>query len=74
MGGVYERMVGTVKQAIRKSIGTAQLDFMQLQTLLVEIEAVVNLRPLVYVGSEFTVDNVLTPGNVLINSSLCVYR
>ncbi len=53
MGGVYERLVGLVKRSLRKSIGKVTLSFDQLRTLLKEIQAVLNSRPLVYIGSEF---------------------
>ena len=46
MGGVYERMVGQVKQCLRKTLGTARLTSTQLHTILNEAEAIVNTRPL----------------------------
>ena len=49
MGGVYERMVGQVKQCLRKTLGTARLTSTQLHTILTEAEAIVNTRPLLYV-------------------------
>ena len=69
MGGVYERMIGIVKRSLKKSIGTGQLTCCQLETLLIEIEAIVNSRPLVYVGEDFTIDHVLTPANFLTGHS-----
>ena len=70
MGGTYERMVGLTKRALRKFIGVAQLSFVQLQTLLTEIEAVINSRPLMYVGEEFSLSHVLTPAHLL-TGNLC---
>ena len=52
MGGFYERLVGLVKQAVRKSIRKICLNIVQLETILPEVDAVVNLRPLVYVGAD----------------------
>ena len=42
MGGFYERMVGLVKRALRKSINRRLLSYVQLQTVIKEVEAVVN--------------------------------
>jgi hypothetical protein len=47
MGGFYERLIGTVKRALRRTLGKQLLTTPQLQTLLTEIAAVVNSRPLV---------------------------
>ena len=51
-GGFWERMVRTVKRALRKTIGRNSLTFEQLNTILIEIEAVVNERPLTYVQDD----------------------
>ena len=41
-GGMYERLVGTVKRALCKSMGRLLLSPVQISTLLTEIEAIVN--------------------------------
>ena len=53
MGGFYERLVGTVKGALKKSIGKICLTEKKLETFLTEAEAVINSRPLVCVGEDF---------------------
>ena len=65
MGGFYERLVGLVKQALRKSIGKICLTIVQLETILTEVEAVINSRPLVYVGADLNSGFALTPGDFL---------
>ena len=47
MGGFYERLVGIIKTSLKKSLGRLCLSLVQLQTLVKEIEAVVNTRPIV---------------------------
>jgi len=54
MGGFYERLVSTNKGALKKSIGKVCLTEEKLQTFLTEEEAVINSRPLVYVGEDFS--------------------
>ena len=41
MGGFYERQVGTVKGALKKSIGKICLTEKKLETFLAEAEAVI---------------------------------
>ncbi|XP_074657130.1 uncharacterized protein LOC141910298 [Tubulanus polymorphus] len=64
-GGVYERMVGVVKKSLRKAIGNLSLSGDQLITILKEVEAVVNSRPIVYVGEDINSGVALTPGDFL---------
>lgn len=65
MGGFYEHLVGVVKQALRKSLGRRLLTLMQMQILVKEIEAVVNARPLVYVGDDLNSNITLTLSHFL---------
>lgn len=65
MGGFYERLVGLVKRSLRKAIGKICLTNEQLLTLLKEAEAVVNSRPLVYVGNDINSYVTLTPSHFL---------
>lgn len=45
-GGFWERMIGTVKSAMRRSLGRWRMTWLQLATILHEIAATVNERPL----------------------------
>ena len=64
IGGFYEKLVGTTKTALKKSIGRLHLSLTQLQTIITEVEGVVNSRPLVYVDNE--IDNeIITPMHFL---------
>ncbi|PFX20422.1 hypothetical protein AWC38_SpisGene15123 [Stylophora pistillata] len=65
MGGFYERLIGLVKQSLRKSIGKICLTIVQLETVVKEVKAVINSRPLVYVRADFSSGFTLTPGDFL---------
>ena len=65
MGGFYERLVGLVKRAMRKTIQKTLLTVIQLQTILKEVEATINARPLVYIGDDLESNITLTPRHFL---------
>jgi hypothetical protein len=50
MGGHFERFVGLVKHSLRRTIGKKLLNFDDLSTLLIEVETVVNNRPLTFLA------------------------
>ena len=51
-GGMYERLIRCVKRCLKKVLGGAKLTLDELQTVIVEIEAVLNNRPLTYVDND----------------------
>ena len=59
-GGQFERMVGLVKTAVRKTIGNANLTFNELKEVLLDVEVALNNRPLSYVEEDVQLP-VLTP-------------
>ena len=65
IGSFYESLVGLVKQSLRKSIGKICLNLDQCQTVLIEVETVLNSRPLVYVRSDLNSGFTLTPAYFL---------
>lgn len=65
MGGFYERLVGVVKRSLRKALGRNLFSLIQLQTILKEVESVVNTRRLVYVGDDIISCVTLTPNHFL---------
>lgn len=63
-GGAYERLIGNVKTALKKSYGLSFLDIIEFQTVLCKIKNTVNGRPLTYVSSD-EILRPLTPNNFL---------
>ena len=57
---VYERLVGVMKNCLKKVVGKAKLNFEELNTVIIEIEKCVNSRPLTYLSEEHE-DTVITP-------------
>jgi len=64
-GDFWERSVGLIKQSLRKVLGRAFVTLPVLQTLAVEIEAVLNDRPLTYVSTDIRDVELLTPAHLL---------
>lgn len=71
-GGWWERLVRSVKTALKKVLGRSSLCFEALTTVLAEVEAMVNSRPLTYLYSEVGEPSVITPAHFLIGQSLTV--
>lgn len=70
MGGKWEAAVKSVKHHLRRTIGESSLTFEELTTLLTQIEAVLNSRPLEPLSDDPDDLSVLTPGHFLIGEAL----
>ena len=51
-GGGYERSIRSVKTCLKKVLGRSFVTIEELQTVLCEIEAVINSRPLAYLSED----------------------
>lgn len=69
-GGFWERLVRSVKVSLRKVLGRSSLNFEELTTILNEVEAVINSRPLTFVYSEADEPEPLSPGHFLVGRKL----
>ena len=65
-GGWWERLVGSIKSALKRSMGKRSLTRVELETTLHEVEACVNSRPLTFVGDELDSGSPLTPFHFLL--------
>lgn len=66
-GGLWEAGVKSMKSHLRRITGSRKLTYEEFSTLLVEIEIVLNSRPMIPLSSDL---DVLTPGHFLIGSAL----
>ncbi len=55
-GGFYERLIKEIKLCLKKCVGRAKLSMDELNTVLIEIEGVLNCRPLTYFYSDELVE------------------
>ena len=69
MGGSWERLVATVKRALRVVLGNQCVSEDVLLTALAEVEFMVNGRPLTYVSSDPQDEEPLTPNHFLLGAS-----
>ena len=63
--GWWERLVRSVKNAIKKSVGKNCLTKVELETCLCEVAASINSRPLTFVGTDVENKVPLTPNHFL---------
>ena len=70
-GGFFERLIGVVKGSLSKALYKRKVSFDELQTLLCEIQALVNNRPLTYV-SESRDEECLTPNRLLYGRNIVI--
>ncbi|KAJ8369248.1 hypothetical protein SKAU_G00092760 [Synaphobranchus kaupii] len=64
-GGVWEREICSVKDALRKTLGVKTVSEEVLRTVLIEVEGILNSKPLGYVSSDVADPDPVTPNLLL---------
>ncbi|XP_050313663.1 uncharacterized protein LOC126748451 [Anthonomus grandis grandis] len=72
-GGLWEAAIKSTKHHIKRVIGDQQLTFEEFATILTQIEAILNSRPLQPLSDDPSDLNCLTPGHFLIGAPLTSY-
>lgn len=65
-GGVWERQIRTVRKILNSIVKQQSLDEESLQTLLCEVEAIINSRPITKVSNDPNDLEALTPNHLLL--------
>ena len=64
-GGFWERLIGLTKTTLKKVLGRTFVSLTDLQTIVTEIEATLNDRPLTYISADVRDPEPLTPAHLL---------
>ncbi|UYV82294.1 hypothetical protein LAZ67_21001626 [Cordylochernes scorpioides] len=60
-GGFWERLIRIIKGIIKRMLGNKKLNFVQLETQICHVEAIINERPLTYMSEDSDDFRPLTP-------------
>ncbi|GFV94484.1 integrase catalytic domain-containing protein [Trichonephila clavipes] len=69
-GGLWEAGVKSLKFYLKRVVGNIRLTYEEFLTVIIQIEGMLNSRPLVPLSSDLDDLNVLTPSHFLIGSSI----
>ena len=64
-GGQFEQLIGLIKASLYKTIGKAQLNWAELEEILLDIEIILNNRSLTYIEEEID-HSILTPNSLIL--------
>ena len=71
MGEIWERMVASVKRALRAVLGRVIVSEETMNTVIVEVESIVNNRPLTHVSTDGTDLEAITLNHILFGHLAC---
>lgn len=69
-GGIWDAAVKSTKYHLRRVLSNASLTYEEMNTILIQIEAILNSRPLILLSNDRNDLSFLTPGHFLIGDSL----
>ena len=72
-GAIWERLVQSAKKCLKKVVGKTTLTFLELQTVLIEVESILNSRPLCCLFDD-DIEEPLTPNHLLFGRALPLHN
>ena len=69
-GGNWERVCRQIKEPLRKVLLKSLLTYVEMMTVLTDIEAIINSRPLTYIGDDINDGVVITPALLVLGRNL----
>ena len=69
-GGSWEIQVKLIKNLLYKHLGNTILNYEEMNTILIRIEAIINSRPLEFLSEDSDSSNFLTPAHFLVQGPL----
>ena len=69
-GGFFERLIGITKLTLKKILGNSYVNIIELQTIITEVEMIINNRPLTYSSDSIDDLNPITPSELMCGFNL----
>ncbi|GFX16936.1 integrase catalytic domain-containing protein [Trichonephila clavipes] len=70
MGGLWEAGIKSVKYHLKRALGRSRLTYEEFETVIIQVEGILNSRPLTPITNDFDNFEVLTPAHFLIGRSI----
>ncbi|GFX39749.1 integrase catalytic domain-containing protein [Trichonephila clavipes] len=70
MGGLWEAGIKSVKYHLKRALGRSRFTYEEFETVIIQVEGILNSRPLTPISNDFDNFEVLTPAHFLIGRSI----
>ncbi|GFW25746.1 uncharacterized protein TNCV_1310071 [Trichonephila clavipes] len=70
MGGLWEAGIKSVKYHLKRALGRSRLTYEEFETVIIQVEGILNSRPLTPISNDIDNFEVLTPAHFLIGISI----